>query len=851
MNQCSSGKTRMKVSIIYYDIRRNLVMGLALGIASWFGEASGRDYFNPELLEIDNPALKGVDLSAFESGGQMAGVYYVDILLNGQRVDTRDVEFKTVNENSAEQPLAPCLSVALLESYGVKTALFPEMAKADECATVNAIPQASSEFVFSRQKLNLSIPQAALEQHARGYVAPELWDDGINAALLNYSMNGANTRSHNASGNSDSQYVNLRPGINMGPWRLRNYTTWRRDNQSGNQWDNVYSYAQRSIVPLKAQLTLGDSSAPSDVFDSMPFRGGQLASDDDMLPDSLKGYAPVVRGIARTNAQVVIRQNGYIIYQSYVAPGAFEITDMYSTGGAGDLNVTVKEADGSEQNYTIPYASLPVLQREGRLKYALSGGQYRSYDSSVEKTPFGQLSAIYGLPWGFTLYGGTQQSAKYQSYAAGLGKNMGEIGAISADVIQATSHPKGQSQTQGQSWRIRYSKNIVQTGTNFAIAGYRYSTNGYYGMQEVLDSWGNSNALNNRRRNRMEVTLSQSLGGRWGSLMASAVKEDYWNSARSLQSLSAGYNNSWKGIGYGITWTLSKNGHTGSQYSSSHATDRQISLNVSIPLDRFMAHSWANYSLNSSQNNGTTHSIGMNGVALEGNALSWSVQQGYGTDNVGYTGSANGDYKGTYAQVNTGYSYDRNSQRINYGLAGGMIAHADGITFSQPLGETNVLIKAPGASGVGVNNQNSVKTDFRGYGVTSNVTPYRKNEIGLNTASLPDDVELTLTSQTAIPTRGAVVRADYIASVGKRILLTLVRTSQQPVPFGAMVSLAGNNTQSAIVGDDGQVYLTGMPLAGTLNVVWGSEDKQRCSADFTVPAQQAIGPVIQLQSVCR
>lgn len=106
----------------------------------------------------------------------------------------------------------------------------------------------------------------------------------------------------------------------------------------------------------------------------MPFRGAQLASDDDMLPDSLKGYAPVVRGIARTNAQVVVRQNGYQIYQSYVAPGAFEITDMYPTGGAGDLDVTIKETDGSEQHFILPYASLPVLQREGRLKYALTGG---------------------------------------------------------------------------------------------------------------------------------------------------------------------------------------------------------------------------------------------------------------------------------------------------------------------------------------------------------------------------------------------------------------------------------------------------------------------------------------------
>ncbi|WP_162866789.1 fimbria/pilus outer membrane usher protein, partial [Escherichia coli] len=67
-------------------------------------------------------------------------------------------------------------------------------------------------------------------------------------------------------------------------------------------------------------------------------------------------------------------------------------------------------------------------------KYALTAGQYRSYNRSVEKTPFGQLTGIYGLPHGITLYGGVQGADKYQSAALGMGKNMGDLGAVSADV---------------------------------------------------------------------------------------------------------------------------------------------------------------------------------------------------------------------------------------------------------------------------------------------------------------------------------------------------------------------------------------------------------------------------------
>ncbi|MDV7021136.1 fimbria/pilus outer membrane usher protein [Atlantibacter subterranea] len=834
-----------------YPVSR-LAFCITLALSGPVPSLQARDFFNPELLEIDNPAMKGADLSAFESGAQAPGTYHVDVIINDQTVDTRDIAFHLVRAGADDEKLQPCLSVGLLQSWGVKTGLFPGLGSDPACANLADIPSASAEFLFNTQKLALSIPQAAMSPQARGYVDPSQWNDGIPALMLNYSVSGSNNRSKHGGQNSDSQYANLRPGLNLGAWRLRNYTTWNRDSSGQDKWDTVYTYLQRSIVSLKSQLTVGDSTSPADVFDSIPWRGAQLASDDEMLPDSLKGYAPVVRGVARTSAQVVIRQNGYVIYQSYVAPGAFEITDMYPTGGAGDLNVTVKEADGSEQHFTVPYASLPVLQREGRLKYAVSGGQYRSYDSRVDKTPLAQLTAIYGLPKAFTLYGGFQESSKYQALALGLGKNMGVIGAFSVDLIQAWSTPKDMEKSSGQSWRMRYSKDFVETGTNFAIAGYRYSTDGYYGMQEVLDSYGNSGALQNRRRNRAELTVNQNLGSGWGALTASAVREDYWNSSKTMESYSLGYNNGWNGISYGLTYTYSKNGSAdGYSGNATYDKDQVVAVNVSIPLQRFLSNTWASYSVNSSKNNGTTHNVGLNGTALANNALSWNVQQGYGTDDVGYTGNLNADYKGTYGEVTAGYGYDQDTERLNYGVQGGIVAHENGVTLSQPLGETNVLVKAPGAGGVNILNQTGAGTDFRGYTVVSNISPYRKNDVTLDPLSLPDNVELALTTRTVVPTRGAVVRADYQAMVGSRVLMTLTRADGAPVPFGATVMVADTAvTQSAIVGENGEVYLSGLSDSGTLSVRWGNDPSASCRVNYTLSNATAINGLYRLAGSC-
>ncbi|TLU69787.1 fimbrial biogenesis outer membrane usher protein [Enterobacter sp. MF024] len=834
------------------DISRYKITWLAwfitLALASGLNKTHAREFFNPDLIELDNPGIDKADLQGFETGSQAAGIYHVDIILDGQLTDTQDITFNKVSDTQGETRLEPCLSVEMLSKWGVKTEHFPQLNQpGTPCARLGAIPQASTDFQFTSQRLVISVPQAALSMQARGYVQPALWDDGITAAMLNYSLSGANNLNKNG-GNDSSQYANLRPGLNIGPWRLRNYTTWSRDNDGHTQWDSVYTYAQRGIVPLKAQLTLGDSSSPADVFDSLPFRGGQLASDDDMLPDSLRGYAPVVRGIARTNAQVIIRQNGYQIYQNYVAPGAFEITDMYPTGGAGDLDVTINEADGSVQHFTVPFASLPVLQREGQLKYAVTGGQYRSWDSRVDKTPFSQLTGIYGLPYGLTLYGGFQGASKYQSLAAGLGKNMGDFGAFSADVTQGWSTPKDEQKSNGQSWRARYSKNFIGTGTNFAIAGYRYSTRGFYGMQEVLDSYGSDSALIERRRNRAELTMSQSLGNNLGSLILSAMREDYWNDGQSKTSWSLGYNNFWRSVSYGLTYTYS---HNGSNSDGRYAKDQMVAFNISVPLAAFLPQTWVNYSVTASKNGGTTHNLGINGTALENNALSWNVQQGYGTNNVGYTGNVNGDYKGTYGEVTAGYSYDQHSDRLNYGLQGGVVAHEDGITFSQALGETNVLIKAPGAAGVGVQNQSGARTDYRGYTLSGNITPYRKNDISLLTDTLPADVELEQTVQTVVPTRGAIVRASYVASVGQRILMTLTRQNGQPVPFGAIATVNGAQNSGFIVGDSGQVYLTGLQPDVKLTVKWGEGEQQRCQAHYTLNNKQPASDIIRADVVCR
>lgn len=70
-----------------------LAMFISLMISAVLNEAKGRDYFNPALLERTQSASGEIDLSGFETGQQAEGTYRVDILLNGELRETREVAF--------------------------------------------------------------------------------------------------------------------------------------------------------------------------------------------------------------------------------------------------------------------------------------------------------------------------------------------------------------------------------------------------------------------------------------------------------------------------------------------------------------------------------------------------------------------------------------------------------------------------------------------------------------------------------------------------------------------------------------------------------------------------------------
>jgi outer membrane usher protein len=147
------------------------------------------------------------------------------------------------------------------------------------------------------------------------------------------------------------------------------------------------------------------------------------------------------------------------------------------------------------------------------------------------------------------------------------------------------------------------------------------------------------------------------------------------------------------------------------------------------------------------------YQAGVNGTALEGGNLSWNVSQGYGRRDR-EVGDAGITYQGTYGNASLGYGYSRNYRQVRYAMSGSAVLHEDGLTLGQPLGHTNVLISAPGAVSVPVENGTGVRTDWRGYTIMPYASMYRENRIALDISKLDDHTDIDNAVSRIVPTRG-------------------------------------------------------------------------------------------------
>ena len=844
-------------------------------------DANGADAsFDRSLLS--GQGQNTTDLSRFEHGNPvLPGSYNSDLYLNAAWVGRINVRFAAA---SPEASATPCVDRKLLDRLGLHPPkLSPEVVSRLQdpasCVSFDSlIPGATLSFDMAALRLDASVPQAYLGQMPRGYVSPEYWDAGVPAGLLNYNFNSYHTSSSGIS--QTTSYLGLNTGFNIGPWHVRNDATvnWQSASagtRARRQWHNIDSYLQRDLPSLGAQLTVGDSYTDGQVFDSYELRGVQLATDDRMLPNSMRGYAPIIRGVASTNAKVTVRQNGVQIYQTTVAPGPFTINDLYPTGYGGSLEVTVTEADGRSHAFSVPYASVAQLLRPGTTRFDLAAGQLLT--SLISSHPgVVQATVQHGFSNLLTGYSGAVVSQGYAAALIGSAINT-RYGAVAFDVTQARTTIPGYGSHAGQSMRLSYSKTLPETNTTLSVAAYRYSTSGYLNVTDAavardyanrgLDAFNvvlpspatlisgvpvqtvltpaqqaalagttynpllNTTVLQ-RRRSSFTLSLSQRLGGRGGSLYANVTANDYWNRTGTDTQFQLGYNNVFRRLSYSLSATRSRD--------QLGRYDNQLFANFSIPLGHSEHAPTLSLSASHNDSNGSQQQAMLNGTLGNDNQFYYGATASHSDASAGSSGSVNGGYRSPFAVFNASYGSGSGYSQSSLSVSGAVVAHPGGITLGQPMGDTVGIVYVPGAEGARLTSAPGVRIDHSGYALLPYLTPYNLNTVTIDPKGLPLDVQLDATSTQVAPHAGAVVMLKFKTQQGRTVILDVHLKNGNALPFGAEV-FDEKGLSLGMAGQAGKILARGVKRAGQLTARWQDDQgaSHACSFPYrlTAPAR--------------
>lgn len=846
-------------------IRCNTVVAPLIGLALVPATACAEYYFDPALLQGSDFG-KSLDLDRFNQRDNAlpTGDYVLDVYLNNQLI-RRQASIALVKPEGDKTDVQPCLSPELIALSAIRTT---QNVTPNICLPIDALgPKISWEVDLSSLRLNMVVPQAGLLHSPRGFIPVSEWDAGETALFLRHNTNFYHTENTDSHLRYDYLWSIINAGFNLGLWQVRHQGNLRYadDNQTGRhyKYNAVATSVQRPLPQLDSIIAFGDNYTNSSLFGNLSFNGVKLSTDQRMWPQGKRGYAPEVRGVATTTARVVVRQQGKVIYETTVAPGAFVINDLYNTRGQGDLTVDVVEANGQVSRFTVPYSAVPDSIRPGNWNYELAMGYVRQYYSVENKFIEGVLQC--GMSNVLTANMGSRLADNYQAFLAG-GVLATSVGAFGLNTVFSSAHVENNEKQQG--WRVEasYSKTFT-TGTNLVLAAYRYSTSGYRDLQDVLgvrrqEKNGTlyySDTLN--QRNNFSATVSQPMGD-WGMLSFTGSTSDYYNNASRITQLQLGYSNSWRDISFNISAARQRSTYSSRYFSSVNDrdfdnenqrkyTENTVSLGISIPFDFGSSRSQINLDMNRSRDSRTA-TVGMSGTTGEKSSTSWALYSGIEHNNDSgdsSTWGGNIEHRTSVGAFRAYASRGDSYQQYGLGMSGTLVAHRGGITAGPYTSDTFALVEAPGARGAEIRNGQGATVDRFGYAILPSLTPYRYNTISLDSQNMADDVELQGGSKRLVPYAGAISRVTFKTTHGKATLInTTLPDSSQP-PMGADVT-DSNGEAVGIMGQGGQIYARLAAQSGVLFVKWGKTAAQQCQVWYQLPTTRDA-PLYQLTLPCR
>ncbi|HWT67599.1 MAG TPA: fimbria/pilus outer membrane usher protein [Pseudomonas sp.] len=777
--------------------RRHATLALLLANALLVSDARGEALL---LAAFDKNTLlqRGIDpalaTSLMQAPRFTAGRHPVTLSVNGQRRGRVDVAFNRQGALCFDRPLLDAANL------NVPDRMLDDGPCHDFLA---ASPQTIIDPDPANLALSLIVPTDSIRPSIRDFSG---YQTGGVAGLLNYDITGL----HSQYGDDTSRYAsaNTELGFNAGDWifRSRQVQTWQDDV---SRTTHIAAYAQRTFASHEAVLQAGQINLYNPVLAGAQITGVQVLNEQAL---QVENQGAVIEGIANSQAQVEVRQNGSLIHSTVVPAGPFALTNVRRLNTRSDVEVTVKETDGSERKFTVPAAMLGIgLPAPG---FSLAAGRVRNIGDAQGDDPWVISGGWSGAIHPQVLFSaGVTGAEDYQAAGAGVGFVPSPVTQVQATLTAADASKQS---IQGLQADLSLSHRLSdQWGFN---AGGSYRTLGYRELEDaVFDNTDDDSK--SRYRDQQSAGLSWShpwLGAFSGGLSRSS-SFDGQSSSRALVSWGTNI----KGVSVSVTseW----------QVSGADRNDDSVYVNLSIPLgENRRARTWV-------RNSDGDYRSGVGLSEQINDQLAYRIGVEHDTRDKEVQTTAGVSLLPRYTQLDLNYTRgdaDRSSYQAS--ARGGAVLHSGGLTLSPyPVNDTFALLSVGDMGAIKVSTPSGpVWTDWQGQAVVPQVAAYGRSPVEVDTKTLPRNADIHNGLAVISAGRGAVDKVEFGVSMTRRALLQVTTANGAPLPRGAVVNTEDGEFVT-LVQQGGQVFLPN--VLDTRPLYISGPGLERCELRYELP----------------
>lgn len=529
-----------------------------------------------------------------------------------------------------------------------------------------------------------------------------------------------------------------------------------------------------------------------------------------------------IKGSTMFPSQAEIYLDGALVSKQTIAPGSFELKNLYSFSGAHTVDVVLRDPFGNEQRISQPAYFSPVMLREGLHEYSYNVGflreQYGTESNEYGKAVFSAFHR-YGVTNSLNIGGRAEGSDGVYNGGLSAAVVAPRLGAFNFSV--AGSDAKGVKGTAGM---VQHTYQIGSFNTNLLLRGYSRE---YATVMSLPDP-----AVD---RTKSEASIGAGfLLQPLGSISLVYLKTESHGGSETRVA-SANYTRS-------LTRTTTLYA-TASETRQAAAADPVYSVYVglSINLDGKLRGA-----LQFTKTDGTTAETAQlqkdvpvgEGVGYRA-ALSRTETDGRSTSSFNPFVQYNGRY-GIYSldslmQRTAG----KTAESYNLSVAGSLVYAAGFAGASRPVSDSFGIVMAGNLPNAVVQNngQEIGKTNAAGAIVVPTLTSYGQNQITLDVKNVPMDYSISGVNKTISPSlwSGACISFDAVrirAVTGR--LVAVQDSAKTPIEYQEGKITIGARSVTFPTGKSGEFYLENVLPHETKE----AEDLQSCR---TIAERRATG----------